>query len=172
MRVEVGARRRQRLRPARPRPALRGLCDAQSTSLGAGCNASPNDRGISLCARYSLPRKFESCIDGREPHMRTYQKHTVLSMMSFLPRASLPTPSGCTEFARKPLIFHELAPDIERIPCDLPAGREFRDALVPRPDFTVPSLNPRRRPSPALPSAYGPLARIACAVSSPLASAA
>ena len=130
---------------------------------------------ISFCARYSLPRKFESCIDGREPHMRTYQKHTVLSMMSFLPRASLPTPSGCTEFARKPLIFHEFVPDIERIPCDLPAGREFRDALVPRSDVTGPSLSRRRRPSPALPSAYGPLARlarIACAVSSPLASAA
>jgi len=70
---------------------------------------------ISFCARYSLPRKFESCIDGGEPHLRTYHKHTVLSMMLSLPRISLQIPCGRAESARKILIFNELAPDLKKI---------------------------------------------------------
>jgi hypothetical protein len=54
--------------------------------------------------------------------MRTYPKHTTLSMMSFLPRPSLPIPAGALgreksfpamvqKSARKLLILRALAPE-------------------------------------------------------------
>src|ERR1700737_5625090 len=76
---------------------------------------------ISLCARYSLPRKFESCIDGGEPHMRTYHKHAVLSMVMSLLRMSLQRPCWRIESACKGLKYNELMLDIKkmslRCPC-------------------------------------------------------
>src|SRR5260370_10561012 len=72
---------------------------------------------------------------GREPHMRTHQKRTARSMMSALPRLSLPFPCqargrGKTfpatiwRFAAKPLILLSVAPELRKFSHYFPAGRE------------------------------------------------
>src|ERR1700730_5465905 len=69
--------------------------------------------------------------------MRTYQKHSALSMMLTLPRISLPLPCQALgrektfpavlrESARKALIIQGLALDIEKISRYFPGGREVR----------------------------------------------
>ncbi len=115
MRVEVDARRRQRLRQRVLAQPFEGDAMRKVRALVRGVMHRRMIGGISLCARYSLPRKFESCIDGGAPHMRTYHKHMVLSMMSSRPRVSLQPPCGHAEFARKVLIFHELVPDLDKM---------------------------------------------------------
>jgi hypothetical protein len=47
---------------------------------------------ISLNAKYSPLRQYGSCVGGSRNHMRTYQKLTVPSMMSFLSRFPPPIP--------------------------------------------------------------------------------
>jgi hypothetical protein len=64
----------------------------RSTCLGAGCSASSNGRRFPFSANFSRPREYGSCVCGSRAHMRTYRKHTVLSMMSSLSRVSLPIP--------------------------------------------------------------------------------
>jgi hypothetical protein len=71
---------------------------------------------------------------GREPHMRTYHKHVVLSTMLSRPGVSLLIPCGRTEIAHKALKFNGLSPDLKRIPCYFPDSRETRHA--PRPIVT------------------------------------
>ena len=67
--------------------------------------------------------------------MRTYQKHTARSMMSSLPRLSLPFPCQARSrektfpatlwrFAAKPLILLGVAPELRKFSRYFPAGRE------------------------------------------------
>jgi hypothetical protein len=92
---------------------------------------------ISLPAKYSLPQKFESCVDGSGTHMRTYQKHATLSMMcpylafpcQFPAKRSgreLKFPAVLPESARKALIIQGSVLDIEKISRYFPVGREIR----------------------------------------------
>jgi hypothetical protein len=63
---------------------------------------------------------------GRETHMRTYQKHAALSMMSRHLAIPCQFPAVIQESARKVLIFLESAPDMERIFCfSLLAGNSW-----------------------------------------------
>src|SRR5260370_7445888 len=93
---------------------------------------------------------------GREPHMRTYQKHIARSMMSSLPRLSLPfpcqarsrektLPATLWRFAAKPLILLSVAPELGKFSRYFPAGREnSRGPNPPRLPFlrTLPELAP------------------------------
>src|SRR3984893_12854249 len=67
MRVEVDARRRQRLRQRILAQPFEGDAMRKVRALVRGVMHRRMVEGISLSARYSLPRRFESCIDGGEP---------------------------------------------------------------------------------------------------------
>src|ERR1700730_4025069 len=88
---------------------------------------------VTLCltdpgARYGCPGSLKVASMGRETHMRTYQKQAPPSMMSRHLAIPCQFPAVIQESARKVLIFLESAPDMERIFCFFPAGREFLDA--------------------------------------------
>jgi hypothetical protein len=85
---------------------------------------------------WQLPAsKVGSCVDRQRTHMRTYQKHVGLSMLSFLSCVSLPIPCQAlgreTTFpaivrgiTRKMLILQESAPEIEKFSLLFPVSRE------------------------------------------------
>jgi len=85
---------------------------------------------------WQLPAsKVGSCVDRQRTHMRTYQKHVGLSMLSFLSCVSLPIPCQALGrektfpaivrgITRKLLILQESAPEIEKFSLLFPVGRE------------------------------------------------
>ena len=85
---------------------------------------------------WQLPAsKVGSCVDRQRTHMRTYQKHVGLSMLSFLSCVSLPIPCQALGrektfpaivrgITRKMLILQESAPEIEKFSLLFPVGRE------------------------------------------------
>ena len=88
---------------------------------------------------WQLPAsKVGSCVDRQRTHMRTYQKHVGLSMLSFLSCVSLPIPCQALGrektfpaivrgITRKMLILQESAPEIEKFSLLFPVGRENAD---------------------------------------------
>jgi hypothetical protein len=124
---------------ARERIAAARACRSALFRKAASCAApvsSTCSGGSHLVQGYSLPRKHRSCVDGPRTHIRTYQKQTLLSTMSPLPRISLPAslqsarqgktfPAVVRKSARKSLILQDSIPEIEKSPCYPVAGGKF-----------------------------------------------
>ena len=111
--------------------------NCRSGVIGPAIAGNPeNDVHLS---RWQLPAsKVGSCVDRQRTHMRTYQKHVGLSMLSFLSCVSLPIPCQALGrektfpaivrgITRKMLILQESAPEIEKFSLLFPVGRENAD---------------------------------------------